>query len=287
MDHYKTKTALITGGTSGVGLSIVRSLLQQHYHVFFVGASTTKGKELERAFGGLYPGMATYVNLDLSDLKAVDRFAREFASTHHHLDILAHIAGVVLPQRTVTAEGLEKTFAIGYMSPFILSQNLGALLGKTKGSRIVNVAASAKSILPVKLDFQDLQSTQKYNGFKVSLATVHAKTVLTEILAQRLGSFGITVNAFHPGMVRSELTRNMPFLFRIMGKAISPFMAKASTNGIFVCTSAKLKDVSGQLFENQSPIALAFDQKYKDTLWTKTQEILTNLNIKLDENSQL
>lgn len=287
MNQHREKTALITGGTSGVGLSIVKSLLQQHYRVFFVGTSLAKGRALEKEFEGLYPRKATFVRLDLSDLQATDRFAREFASSHEHLDLFAHIAGVLMPQRTITAEGLEKTFAIGYMSSFILARRLSVPLAKTSGARIVNVAAKPKSILPIKLDFDDLQFSKGYNAFKVSLATVHANTVLTEIMAKRLSDLGVTVNSFDPGMVRSSVTRHMPFFFRILAKCISPFMAETSRNGIFVCTSPSLEHVTGQIFENQMPTALSFEQVYKEQLWGKTMEILTNLNIKMHESTKL
>lgn len=287
MDHQTEKTALVTGGTSGVGLSLVKGLLKQRYRVFFVGSSTAKGKSLEQEFHSLYPHKATFIALDLSNLQSVDRFAKVFVTTHHRLDILVNVAGVLLPERTVTSEGLEKTFAIGYMAPFILSQRLSSLLAKTQGARIVNVAAKAKSLLPIQLNFEDLQSTQKYNGFKVSLATVHAHAVLTEIWAQRMGALGITVNAFDPGMVRSSMSRHMPLWFRLIAKAISPFMTKDSPNGIFVCTAPDLAHVTGQLFENQIPITLSFEQSYKKTLWIKTLEILENLNIKINESTQL
>jgi NAD(P)-dependent dehydrogenase (short-subunit alcohol dehydrogenase family) len=145
----------------------------------------------------------------------------------------------------------------------------------------VNVAAASKNMLNTRLDFDDLSFSKSYNGFKTSLHTVHAKTVLTEILAEKFAPGRIDVNSFHPGMVRSELTRNLPFGMRLLALLFSPFMSIDSKNGIYVSASGELKGVSGRIFENKVPTALNFGTEYKETLWLKTTELLKPLNLDL------
>lgn len=277
--------ALVTGGTSGVGLSIVKALIQEDYYVAFIGINNNKGKELELSFNTNNSKCAEFICLDLSNLNGVYHFANEFTHRYSRLDLLVNVAGVVLPKREITEEGFERTFAIGYLSQFILSLKLKTLLKKSDGARIVNVSGPAKAVLNAKLDFDDLDFSKTYNSFKTSLMTVHAKTVLTEILAQKFVVNAIDVNSFHPGMVRSDLTRNLPFTIRILTKAISPFMSKISKNGIFVSSSQKLKGSSGLFYVNKKSIKLSFDSTYKETLWLKTNELLGKLKFDFNENS--
>jgi NAD(P)-dependent dehydrogenase (short-subunit alcohol dehydrogenase family) len=277
----KKKTALVTGGTSGVGLSIVKGLIREDYFVVFIGSNETKGKLLEASMG---EQNATFIGLDLGNLSEVHRFTKDFVKTYNHLDLLANVAGVILPEREMTPEGFEKTFAIGYLSPFVLSVRLASLLKKTPGSRIVNVSAQAKTILNNRLDFENLDFCKDYNGFKASIATVHAKTVLTVLLSEKLH---LDVNSFHPGVVRSALTRHQPFLLRLLTKAISPLMSRTSQNGIYVCVSKDIEGISGRLYVNKKPVQLNFERDYKETLWKKTNELLETLKLDLYENTQL
>lgn len=280
----KKKIALVTGATSGVGLSIAKALVLQNYQVLIVGRNKEKGKEIELALNE-HALCAKFVCLDLANPNEVVRFSEELIKNYEHLDLLVNTAGVVLPKRELTEEGLEKTFATGYISALILSVMLVKLLKRSESPRIVNVSASEKSVLSEKLDFDNLDFSKNYNGFKTSLMTVHAKTVLMELLAEKFAPFGIDVNCFHPGIVRSQLTRNLPVGMRLLTILFSPFMSKTSENGIFVSTATRLKGNTGQLYVNKKAIPLKFNNEYKEKLWTKSIELLKNLKIDIHENS--
>jgi len=280
----KKKTALITGGTSGVGLSIARALVKNNYEVFIIGRNQEKGKAITLDLNK-HGACAEFICLDLECLSDVALFAEDFANKQERLDLLVNAAGIVLPKREITKEGLEKTFATGYLSAFILSNNLAKLLKRTEGARIVNVSAQPKSVLIDKLDFENLDFSKNYNGFKASLTTVNAKTVLTQLLAEKFVPLGIDVNCFHPGIVRSQLTRSLPFGMRFLMKLFSPFMSRISENGIFVSESTQLNGITGQLYVNKKSISLNFDTAYKEELWLKSIELLKKLKIDIDENS--
>lgn len=268
------KTALVSGGTSGVGLSIVRELVKNNYNVFFIGSNPEKGKQIEAELRNSCKSEIHFILLDLSNLKEVNKFANSFKEQNNRLDILLNVAGVVLPKRQVTAEGIEKTIATGYLSAFILSTTLSSLLEKTKFSRILNVSGDPSLILKAKLNFEDLNYTNNYNGFKAAILTVHAKTVLTEILSEKFADKQIDVNAFHPGFVKSDLTRNLPLLLRFFVTIANAFMPGKSKNGIFVSTSDTIKGITGNLFVNQKSISLHFDQAYKDRLWKESEKMI-------------
>lgn len=273
----KNKTALVTGGTSGVGLSLVKELVKNNFTVFFIGTNTQKGHEIELELKQLYQTKSTFIELDLSHLKKVSEFANHFKNEVEQLDLLLNVAGVILPKRQETQEGIEKTFAIGYLSAYILSRELIPLLEKVKHSRIVNVSGTPSTVFGKKLNFDDLNFSQKYNGIMAAIATIHAKTVLTEILAEKLNDKNIAVNAFHPGAVKSNLTRNLPFILRSLVRVVSPFMPKTSKNGIYVSMSSEVEGISGQLFVNKKPIPLNFDKDYQQNLWQMTDKIIKTI----------
>lgn len=270
------KHALISGGTSGIGLSIVNALVEQNYKVTFIGSNSVKGKAIESKLNSDSNLGHTFVQLDLGEIEDVKSFIAEYISNHSSLDLLVNVAGIMSPQQQLTKSGQDKTFAIGYLSAFLLSTELVPLLTKSKHARIVNVAGQPSHVLKPTLNFDNLNFKTNYNGFKTAITTVHTKTVLTQVLAEKLIDKHIDVNSFHPGFVRSDLSRNMPIFLKIMAKLAQPFLAKTSKTGIYVCLDQSIKGVSGKLFVNKKPHAINFDLNYREKLW-QASKALTNL----------
>ena len=271
------KTALISGGTSGIGISIAEDLLKKNYKVYLIGSNSTKGKKIETLLSKLYPGQIEFILLDLSNIGNVKKFAIEFSKNLTKLDLLVNTAGIMAPTRIVTDEGFEKTFAVGYLSAFILSTELAPLLEQADHGRIANVAGVKSFILNAKLDFDDLTFFKNYRTFKTAITTVHAKTVLTEILASKYASKGIDVNSFHPGAVKSTLMKNMEWWKRTLFAVPNFFMSKESKTGIYVSSSPKIKGVSGKYFEKTKPVELNFGKEYKQKLWEHTEIMLNKV----------
>ena len=270
----KRRTALVTGGTSGVGLSIVRALVQRGAFVHFIGANPEKGAGVEQALNGAGEAVCRFVRLDLSRLGDVEAFAERFVADVPMLDVLANVAGVVLPRRQETEAGHERTFAIGYLAPFLLCRALAPLLARAPHGRIVNVSGSPSLLLKPRLDFDDLQQTRRYSGVRAALDTVHAKTVMTQTFAERLAGDHVDVNAFHPGAVKSDLGRSFPFplsLVFALGRLLLPAESKT---GIRVSTSEDLNGVTGQFFVGMKARPLAFEPAYRERLWEATEALV-------------
>ena len=272
-----TKHALISGGTAGVGLSIVKALAAQNYKIIFIGQNLEKGNSIASELNANSNQTHTFVKLDLSDLKAVKAFTQSVLESHSSLDLLVNVAGIISPKQQLTSTGLDKTFAIGYLSTYILSTELIPLLKNGNQSRIVNVGGGLNIINTSKIDFENLNFTKNYSGLRTAFATIHAKTVLTQILAEKLINDNIDVNSFHPGSVKSDLTRNMPKILQFLAKIAAVVMAKESTNGIFVCSDESITGVSGKLFINKKPKNLKFDFNYREKLWKATEEIIDSI----------
>ncbi len=268
------KTALITGGTSGIGLSIAKALLQKNYEVYLIGQNKEKGEGIETVLNNEFPEKVHFIQLDLSNISDVKKFSKKFIEQHSKLDVLANVAGVMEPTRKITQEGFEKTFSVGYLSAFVLSTQLVPLLGRASHGRIVNVAGVASFIFKAKLDFNDLSFSQNYSSFNTAITTVHAKTVLTEILSKKYASLGVDVNSFHPGAVRSDLMKNMSWWNRLIFKILGAFMSQESKTGIYVSSSPKLNGVTGKYFDKKKIIDLNFDAKYKEKLWNESEKLI-------------
>ncbi len=256
----RRKIALVTGGTSGIGLSMVKDLVENNFYVHFIGTNNEKGKAVEAELNNTNSEVSKFVKLDLSNLKDTLEFANKFKSEVPQLNILLNVAGVMLPDRQETSEGLEKTFAIDYLSAFILCRELEPLLEKEEHSRILNVSGVPSQVLKQGLNFVDLNFTKNYKGMGTAILAVHAKTVLTEILAEKLKHKKIDVNAFHPGSVKSDLGRNMKFPMSLLFKMIAPMMSSKSKTGIYASLSDTLNGVTGQLIVKKKAVPLNFDQ---------------------------
>lgn len=271
------KTALVSGGTSGVGLSIVKALVVANYTVFFIGSSKNKGLAVESELQNQTSNLVKFIELDLSNLNEVNNFTETFIQENDYLDLLVNVAGVLLPKRTLTNKGLEKTFAVGYLSSYLLIKNFTLLLAKSNAARIVNVSGNPIFVLKKWLNFKDFNLDKSYNQVLAAIKSVHAKTVLTSILAEELKVKNITINSFHPGLVKSSLTQNANVFIRIFHKLLNPFMKKDSKTGIYVCLSKELNNVTGKLFNNKTAIDLYFSKEYQQQLVQHTEQILAKV----------
>lgn len=269
------KTALVTGGTAGVGLSIVRALAHRGVEVHFIGTSDEKGRRIEQELNGTGNMAARFIKLDLSTLRDVRDFAEAFRSEVPQLDLLANVAGATLPERQETGEGIEKTFAIGHLSAFVLSRELAPMLERADHPRIMNVGGVPQFILRPRPDFETkLEFTENYNGMQAAIDTVHAKTVLSQVFADKFASQGIDVNVFHPGWVKSDMARHMSLPMSAVFKVGNVFMSSSSKTGIYLATSTDVNGVTGQFFARKKPRPLGFEQGYGRRLWDATEALI-------------
>lgn len=271
------KNAIISGGTSGVGLSIAKNLIASNYKVVLIGSNGPKGKRIEASLNEQYPKQVEFVQLDLSNLRDTKEFTTDFISKNAKLDLLVNTAGIFSQKRIVTNEGFEKTFAVGYLSAYLLSTQLASILEKAEYGRIANVSGIKSMIMKGKLDFDDLSFSKNYGMINTAITTIHAKTVLTEILAEKYANQGIDVNSFHPGAVKSDLTKNLEWWQRILFSIPELFFGKESTTGIFVSRSPTLNKVTGKYFIKKEPIKLNFGKGYKQKLQEHTEQLLAKI----------
>ena len=207
------KTALVTGGTTGIGLVTARALAEKGAAVTIVGRNPQRGEQAARAIRAEVPGAEVrFERADLSLLDESRRLARNISESIGRLDVLVNNAGAIFSRRRVTADGLEATFALNHMSYFLLTNLLLNRLRAAEAGRIVVVASVAHR--RARLDFDDLQCERRYSARVSYSRSKLANVMFAYALARRLEGSPVTVNALHPGLVASRFGSNNGWLFR-------------------------------------------------------------------------
>lgn len=268
------KIALITGGTSGVGLSIIRELSKKNYTINFIGTNQEKGDQIEKEIND-----SKFFKVDLSNLKEVNLFIENFKLKHSKLDLLANIAGVVNLKENLIDNEFDKTILIGYVSSFVFNKELYLLLNKSEQGRIVNVSGGKSMVLKNIINFNQEKPfiTNPYNPFKSSIKAVHLKTVSTQYFSELYKETNITVNAFHPGLVKSNLTRQFKGVFKLLTKIGQVFLASKSKNGNHLCLSKELSKKSGYLIINKKLTPLNFKDDYVNQIVNLTEKWIKSI----------
>lgn len=271
-------TALITGGTSGVGRSIAHALVKRDYDVYFIGTDRGRGRFLERQWQQTGRGHIQFIPMDLSDPGAVEDFAADFVGRIAHLHVLANIAGILLPTRQTGPNGLEKTICVNHLAAWLLARRLHPVLRRTPGARIVNVGGAPRHVLrPMKR--LDLNSEHGYHPVRAAMQAVHAKVVMTQVLAEAWQADGIAVRAFHPGMVRSRLGRHLPPLLRIPLSLLMPLLPAQSRAGIRATAGDYPPGRTGQFFVGRRIVSLDFPEDYRNEIWEQSKRLLAQAGI--------
>lgn len=207
------------------------------------------------------------VYADLSSFAQIKEMVKDLCNRFNRLDVLINNAGIYKSERKITQKGLEETFAINYVAPFLLTNLLLDLLKKGESSRIVNVASQVHSN---HFNFEDLQFEREFTGTKAYAQSKTALILFTYFLAEKLKSTGITVNCLHPGVINTKLLKAaMSF-----GGA-SPLRGAKSL--IYAAIAPELESVSGKYFlNNRSELSrdITYDKEIQRKLWKKTEELI-------------
>ncbi len=245
------KTVLITGGTAGIGRITARELAHDGAKVVFAARNREKA-EATRAWIAEATGNESveYIIADLSVRAQVRAAAEEFKSRFHGLDVLINNVGGFFQKRSETADGVEMTFALNHLTPFLLTNLLINSLRQRPCPRVVTVSSHAHVGSTMK--FEDLEGRTRYSGWQAYGQSKLANLLFTYDLSRRLGASGITANALHPGFVATEFGKNngrfmgaMMSLAQRFG-AISP--EEGARTSVYLASSLEVRGVTGKYF---------------------------------------
>lgn len=266
------RTVLITGGTGGIGKATALGLAALGAHVLITGRDRGRaeaaGHEVRAAADG---GVDVYV-ADLSSQAEVRRLANEVLQGHPRIHVLINNAGGYWNSRHVTADGLEYTFALNHLAPFLLTNLLLDSLKKSTAARIVTVSSNAHRM--GRIDFDNLQGERSYSGAPAYNQSKLANVLFTHELARRLQPSCITANALHPGLVSTALGAGDPGRAqRLFVPVLRPFMkspAQGAATSIRLASDPDLDHTTGRYFANGKPTRSSnrsYDERVAAHLW--------------------
>lgn len=265
------KTILITGATSGVGLECAAQLARRGPHLVLVGRNPDKLSRAKERVVANGAGRVDTLVCDFVSLASVHALADTVLDRYDRLDVLVNNAGTVYARRTETADGHEATFAVNHLAGYLLTQRLKGLLVASAPSRIVITASNGH--YGGTMNFDDLHYRRGYGILKAYSRSKLANVLYARSLGCELAGTGVTVNAVHPGQVKSNIWDGAPWYTQpalAVLKRLTMITAEEGGRRLtYVADDPRLDGVTEQYFENncvKQPSALAANHTVAERL---------------------
>ena len=275
-DSMRGKLCVVTGSTSGVGLQAVRRLARAGADIVMVCRDRKKAEALA---GGIATSCGVKVDMvvaDFSDLTQVRRAAAEILGRFPRIDVLINSAGLHSTTRKITREGFELVFCVNHLASFLLTGLLLKRLKQSAPARIIQVNSEGHRFGGLDLDDLDW-GRRHYTGLKGYGASKVAQLLTVWEFSDRLRGTGVTINAMHPGDVRTNIGNNNGPLYRLFKATIINLMLKdpaISGEALYwLAASAEAGKISGRFFHltvEEKPTDQALDRAMGKKVWEKS-----------------
>ena len=273
------KTILVTGGTGGIGKATAVGLAALGARVGITGRDATRTKaaaaDIRAASGN--PAVDAFT-ADMSSQAEVRRLAGEVLDAYPRLDVLVNNVGGFWAHRHVTADGLEHTFALNHLGPFLLTHLLLDRLTASAPARVVTVSSGAHAT--GRIDFDDLQGAAAYSGQRAYNASKLANVMFTYELARRTEGTGVTATVLHPGVVRTNFGAEDQAGIKAILPLVRPFLktpAAGAATTIYLASSTHVHGVTGRYFANRKPKTsnkASYDTAAAARLWEVSADLV-------------
>ena len=274
------KIALVTGATAGIGLETAVALAKAGAQVVITGRDENRTrKALEEIRKRSGSQLVDYMLCDFESQAETRRLAAEFLEKYPALHILVNNAGTVYPKRELTADGIEKTFAVNHLGYFLLTNLLLDRVIASAPARIVVVASTGH--LNGTMDLDDLGFER--GGYSVMTSYSRSKlgnVLFTNELARRLAGKNVTINSLHPGAVATNIWSHAPWftrpIFALAKRLVFVSIEEGADTMIWLATAAEVEGVTGKYFYKRKPRRtnpLADDTSLAKKLWDASAKL--------------
>jgi retinol dehydrogenase 13 len=289
LEPFHGKLVVITGASSGVGYHTARKYASLGARIVMINRNMEKSERVRREITNDFGVTVEYLIADLSILFDIQRAGAYLAGLERPIDVLIHNAGLHLEKRTLTPDGLELNFALHYLAPFVITNMLEPKLKRDRKSRIIFVGSEGYRFAVWGLDLDDLQwERRRYSGLKGYGAGKLAQLLSMHRLAEMLKPYSVTVNAMHPGMVRTETGKDNGRFYQWYKKHIidrNSASAEMSAEALYYLGAsdevAGTSDTFFHLTTEEELTPPARDLEAAEALWARTMEILHGKGIVL------
>lgn len=274
------KVVLITGGTGGIGKATAIGLATLGARVGITGRGLARAEQAAADIGAASgnPAVDAFA-ADMTSQAEVRRLAAAVLGAYPRLDVLVNNVGGFWAHRHLTADGLERTFALNHLAPFLLT-NL--LLGRLKASapaRIVTVSSHVQA--EGRIEFDDLQGARNFSAQRAYSQSKLANVMFTNELARRLEGSGVTATSLHPGVVRTNFgAEDQAWFFAVISRVVRPLLktpAQGAQTPIYLASSPDVDGVTGQFFASRKPKAankVAYNTEVIARLWQVSADLV-------------
>ncbi|GAB6438055.1 SDR family oxidoreductase [Bacillus luti] len=229
----RDKYIVITGATSGIGLAAAKVFAERGAKLGIIARNEAKANDVMTQLEHLTNGN-TVVDIffaDMASQQSIRRVATDILERFPRIDILVNNAGALFQTRQITEDGLEMTWAVNHLGPFLLTDLLLERLKESAPARVITTASHGHKMAKKGIDFGDLDAEQLYRGVKKFMGgptmryaqTKLANILFTSELAQRLEGTGVSAYSFDPGLVNTNFNQDNGLVARLTMAAMKPF----------------------------------------------------------------
>ncbi|MCU0426147.1 MAG: SDR family oxidoreductase [Candidatus Kapabacteria bacterium] len=270
------KVCLITGGTSGIGKETARAIASMGAHVILAARNLELAERVKQDIIASHKSASIDImQCDLASFASIMTFVQAYKAKYDRLHILINNAGLMERERKVSRDGIELTFAVNHLAPFLLTKLLLDTMKSSAPARIINVASDAHR--GGTINFDDLEGKKSYSLWKAYGQSKLANILFTRHLASMLRGTSVSVNCLHPGVVATDLFDIIPPPFNYLAKLFMLTPEKGAETTIFLASSPSVEDITGEYF-NKKKIAvtskLAQDADLAARLWLVSEQYI-------------
>lgn len=275
----KGQTCVITGATSGVGYQAARAVAAGGGNLVLVARNQQKAEAVKFEFEQKYAVSVDYVIADFTNLSQVARAGNLILAKYPRIELLINSAGIYATKKLYTSEGIETVFCVNHLAAFLLTKILLERLIASQPARIIQINSEGHRFNG--LDINDLNwKKRKYTGLRSYGASKTAQLLTVWQLAAQLQGTGVTINAMHPGAVRTNIGENNGKIYRwFLHHVTWRFLQAPEVAGealYYLATAPELSTVSGKFFNLtivEQPAKHALNQKNQQEIWQKSLEM--------------